>query len=119
RDIANLYFGVRIYSSLGVLISDVHSWTTNQGIPLAPMGPGSIEVNIERLNLMPGMYYLGVWTASDFGEFHDVLDNVAKLEVEPTDFYGTGRGVEARFGMIYFPFTWSQAAIPSVAETIR
>src|SRR5262245_20729060 len=35
RDIPNLFFGVRIYSNLGVLISDVHNWSTNQAVPLA------------------------------------------------------------------------------------
>src|SRR5262249_13566365 len=38
RDIPNLYFGLRIYSSLGVLLSDVHSWSTGQPVTLAPKG---------------------------------------------------------------------------------
>jgi hypothetical protein len=46
---------------------------------------------------------------SSFHEWHDVLDNVAKLEVEPSDFYGTGRGVESRFGLIFLPFRWTAA----------
>jgi len=107
KDIPNLYFGIRIFSNLGVLISDVHSWSTGQPVPLARTGPGSIAVEIDNMNLMPGTYYLGVWIASDYGVFHDVLDNVAKLEVEPSDFYGTGRGVESRFVMIFFPFRWT------------
>jgi len=106
RDIRNLCFGVRIRSNLGVLLSDVHSWSTGQAVPHAQKGEGTISLEIDFLNLMPGSYYLGIWAASDFGEFHDVLENVAKLEVEPSDFYGTGRGVEARFGLVFFPFRW-------------
>src|SRR5262249_13221717 len=36
RDIPNLHFGLRIYSNLGVLISDVHTWSTNQAVARAP-----------------------------------------------------------------------------------
>ena len=64
RDVPNLYFGLRIFSNLGVLISDVHNWATNQGIPLAPKGRGSIDVEIDFLNLMPGTYYVGLWAAT-------------------------------------------------------
>ena len=106
RDLPNLHFGLRIYSNLGVLISDIHTWSTAQAIPLAPKGKGSIDLEIDFLNLMPGTYYLGVWVSS-FHEWHDVIDNVARLEIEPSDYYGTGRGVEARFGMIFLPFRWA------------
>jgi len=54
RDIPNLYFGLRIFSNLGVLISDVHNWATNQGITLAPKGRGTIDLEIDFLNLIPG-----------------------------------------------------------------
>ena len=105
RDVPNLYFGLRIFSNLGVLISLVSNWATNQGIPLAPKGRGSIEVEIGFLNLMPGTYYLGVWAATS-GEWHDVLDNVARLDVHQSDYYGTGRGLDPREGLVFFPFRW-------------
>jgi hypothetical protein len=91
-----------------VLLSDIHSWSTGQGVPVAKKGRGSIDVDIESLNLMPGTYYLGIWAASDFGIFHDVLENVAQLDVETSDYYGTGRGIEPRFGIVFFPFRWTQ-----------
>jgi lipopolysaccharide transport system ATP-binding protein len=111
RDVPNLHFGLRIYSNLGVLLSDVHTWTTAQAVPLAKKGAGSIDLEIDALNLMPGTYYLGIWISA-FHEWHDVLDNVAKIEVEPSDYYGTGRGVESRFGLVFFPFRWEQTQIP-------
>jgi hypothetical protein len=106
RDIPNLHFGLRIYSNLGVLLSDIHTWSTSQAVPLARKGTGSIELNVDVLNLMPATYYLSVW-ASSLHEWHDVLDNVATLEVEPSDYYGTGRGIESRFGLVFFPFRWT------------
>jgi lipopolysaccharide transport system ATP-binding protein len=115
RDIPNLHFGLRIYSSLGVLVSDVHTWSTSQAIPLAPQGKGSIELNVDFLNLMPGNYYLSVW-ASSLNEWHDVIENVAMLEIEPSDYYGSGRGIEARFGLVFFPFRWTAGERRSCGE---
>jgi lipopolysaccharide transport system ATP-binding protein len=106
RDIPNLHFGVRIFTNVGVLLTDMHTWTTGQAVPLARKGRGSIDVDIDFLNLMPGSYYLSVWVSS-FHEWHDVLDKVAKLEVMPSDYYGTGRGIESRFGVIFLPFRWA------------
>jgi hypothetical protein len=84
----------------------VHTWTTGQPIPLAPEGTGCIEVTIDSLNFMPGTYLLGIW-AGGFECYYDVLESAAKLEVEASDYYGTGRGIENRFGTVFLPFRWS------------
>lgn len=56
RDIPNLHFGLRIYSHLGALISNLHTISTNQAVPLAEKGRRSIELDVSFLNLMPGSY---------------------------------------------------------------
>jgi lipopolysaccharide transport system ATP-binding protein len=105
RNLPNLIFGVRIYSNLGVMITEANSWSTGQEIPMAPRGRGCVDLEIDFLNLMPGSYYVGVWVAN-IHEWHDRLDNVTKLVVEPSDYYSTGRGIESRFGLIFLPFRW-------------
>jgi lipopolysaccharide transport system ATP-binding protein len=105
RDIPNLHFGLRIFSNLGTLMSEIHTWTTDQAIDLARKGQGTIDLDIDFLNLLPGTYYAEVLVAS-MNEYHDRLENVAKIDVEPSDYYGTGRGIEARFGLVFFPFRW-------------
>jgi lipopolysaccharide transport system ATP-binding protein len=111
RDIPNLHFGLRLYSNLGILVSEIHTYSTNQAIDLARKGKGCIDLEIDFLNLMPGSYYATVLVAS-MNEYHDWLENVARIEVEPSDYYGTGRGVEARFGLVFFPFRWKAAGKP-------
>ena len=106
REVRNLYFGLRIFSNLGVLVADVHNWATNQGIALAPRGKGTIDLAIDFLNLVPGTYYVGLWAASP-GTWHDVLENVARFEVQPTDFYGTGRGLRSGEGLVCFRCRWT------------
>jgi lipopolysaccharide transport system ATP-binding protein len=106
KELSNLYFGFRIMSNFGALITDANSWTTSQPVQWAPAGPGSVDLNIDFLNLMPGLYYIGLWLKGS-GGVHDELDNAAKLEIEASDYYGTGR-LDAKFGMIFLPFRWSQ-----------
>src|SRR5207302_501846 len=101
RNIPNLHFGLRLYSNLGVLVSEIHTYSTSQAIELARKGKGSIDLEIDFLNLMPGSYYATLLAAS-MDEYHDWLENVARIDVEPSDYYGTGRGVEARFGLVFF-----------------
>src|SRR3954451_12278879 len=88
------------------MLTDLHTWGTGLDIPLTPVGPGEINLDIDFLNLMPETYNLGIWAASNGGEWHDVLDHVMTLEVEPSDYFGSGRGIESRFGLIFFPCRW-------------
>jgi hypothetical protein len=86
-------------------MSEIHTDSTNQAIGLARKGKGCIDLEVDFLNLMPGTYYMGLFAAT-WNEYQDWLENVAKIEVEPSDYYGTGKGVEARFGLVFFPFRW-------------
>ncbi len=108
RDLSNLNFGFRISSNLGALITDANTWTTAQPVQWAPEGPGSIDLDIDFLNLMPGLYYIGLWLKG--ANVFDDLDNAAKLEIEASDYYGTGR-LDAKFGMIFLPYRWTPSTL--------
>jgi hypothetical protein len=119
RAIAHCHFGFRLFSNLGTKLTDLHTWGTGVDIPMTPPGPGFISVEVDFVNLMPGTYYLGIWIASDGGEFHDTLDHVMALEVEPSDFYGSGRGIESRFGLMFFPCRWKPGKLSPTEPVIR
>jgi lipopolysaccharide transport system ATP-binding protein len=108
RDLVDVHFAIRIFSNLGALVSDVNTWGPG-AIPLVPRGSGSIDLEIDFLSLMPGTYSLGLCVSS-FHEAHDELHNVTRLDVEPSDFYGTGRGMEATVGLVFLPCRWDTAA---------
>ena len=114
RAIPHLQFGIRLFSNLGTLLTDLHTWGTGFDIPLTPAGSGSICLEIDFLNLMPGLYYLGVWACGIGGEWHDVLDHAMALQIEPSDYFGSGRGIESRFGLMFFPCRWKPTAPESV-----
>lgn len=115
REIQHLHFGIRLFSNLGTKLTDLHTWGTGVDIPYTPAGSGSITLDIDFLNLMPGSYYLGIWAAGNGAEWHDVLDQAMTLEVEPSDYFGSGRGIESRFGLMFFPCRWKPTVEASTA----
>jgi homopolymeric O-antigen transport system ATP-binding protein len=98
-------FGVRLYSGLGARMAEVNSWTSGVEIRELPMGQGSIEVEFDALNFMPGRYSVSLWVAG-LKNYHDVIEYCAALEVGTSDFYGSGRGTERVFGPFLLPCTW-------------
>ena len=117
RDIPNLHFAFRIHSNLGVMISNIHTWSVDQAVPFVAKGHHSIDLEIDFLNLMPGTYYAGI-DAATMHEYQDSLDNVVKIDVEPSDYYGTGRGIEGRLGLVFFPFRWKVSSQECVSEPV-
>ncbi len=50
--------------------------------------------------------FISLW-AEGVGPVHyDVLENCASLDVTPADFYGSGREMSTRFGLIAVPCKW-------------
>jgi lipopolysaccharide transport system ATP-binding protein len=54
------------------------------------VGPQTYVCNIPSLTLVPGEYTIRVWV-DDSGDSLDILDDVARLQVIESDYYGTGR----------------------------
>ena len=96
------YFGIKIFSDLGTLLAELNSWNTGFEISQLPRGFGALELRINNLNLMPGQYPISIWT-SDGSTLIDVIDHCATLDVEASDFYQTGRGIERLYGVTFFP----------------
>ncbi len=111
QKVTNPHFGVEIYSDLGTMITSVNSWATGYEIAELTPGKGHIEVEINFLNLMPGRYYVSLWAASK-GLLYDHLDQCALFDVEASNFYRSGRGIESRFGLIFLPCKWEHDGTP-------
>jgi lipopolysaccharide transport system ATP-binding protein len=100
------HFGLKIYSDLGTLLSEVSTWASGTDIRHLEPGQGSIDLTINQLNLMPNFYYLSLWCASVGGIWYDVLDRCVRLEVTESDVYGSGRGIHMRHGVLVLDCRW-------------
>ncbi len=111
------HFGLQLMSALGTLITDMSTWHSALEIPVVEPGPGYLELDIPSLNLMPGRYPIGLWASNTRQVDFDLLPHCAFLDVDETDVFETGRGVDHNTGLIYFPARWSHQRL-SAAESV-
>jgi lipopolysaccharide transport system ATP-binding protein len=106
EEVKQPHFGIMVYSDMGTLVTTFSTWATGADIPVLPAGDGSVTLKIDSLNLMPARYYLTLWLSNLGGVKYDHLDHCMALDVEPSDPYGTGKGIGSRFGLMYLTGEW-------------
>jgi len=104
-------FGISLWAGLGTLVSALSTLTTGFEVPPLPAGEGSIEITLDALNLIPGRYSVSLWVTgpNHYGRpeyCYDVVEHCAELDLEPSDFYKTGKGVHRDFGIVVLPCRW-------------
>ncbi len=108
-------FGVRLFTSMGTLITDTSTWHHGLSIPSVGPGEGYVDLEIEHLNLMPDRYTASFWvTCGSDGKVCDG-DVRAPLDVEQADVYGS-RGLDSKFGIVYFPQRWHVPGLEDATE---
>jgi len=100
------HFGIDFFTGMGTLLAGPSTWASGHTTPNLQPGRGMVELEIEMLNLLPGRYYLSLWASSVGKQDYDLLDRCTVLEVEGADFYGSGRGIDGRWGVMFFPCSW-------------
>jgi lipopolysaccharide transport system ATP-binding protein len=105
RRIPNPHFGLELYTELGTLITSINTWNAGFDIPFVSPGSGYIELEVDFLNLIPARYYVSLW-AADVGMKYDRVDHCATLDIEVSDCYQSGRGIDSRFGIVFLPCKW-------------
>src|SRR5690242_11797048 len=98
--------GLRLNTELGTLIMDTSTWHHALDLPDLRSGPGYIELEIDALNLLPGRYTFSLGLTGHGGHLYDFVDNCARLDVEASNIYGSGRAFDSRQGIVYFPQRW-------------
>lgn len=109
RQLRDLVIGINIHNEYGTLVAASNNWATGDDIPLVEPGEGFADFEIDCLYLLPGRYYLSLWLGK-WNNLHDVLKNCISFDVEPSDYYGSGRGIDAGFGVVFFPSRWKSVA---------
>jgi len=99
-------FGFRLFTEMGTLITECGHWMHGIHIPKVGPGDGYIELEIDSLNLVPGHYSFSLWITGQSSKTVYDGDVRASLEVEVSDVYKSGRMLDSRFGLVYFPQRW-------------
>jgi lipopolysaccharide transport system ATP-binding protein len=118
---SDLRFGVIIHSDMGTRVATVSNWHAGYHIPALEAGEGSIDLAIDDLFLLPNRYYLTIYTGT-VGQTYDRIDHCIAIDVDESNAYGNqGRGVNARYGLVYVPSRWqlSSGEVPGDASASR
>jgi lipopolysaccharide transport system ATP-binding protein len=105
--VKNPDIALAIHSDLGTRITTVSTWQAGYYIPSVEPGTGSIDLFIDNLALQPNRYYLSMWMSA-VEEWFDVLDHCVAIDVEESDAHNNqGRGLHAKWGLVYTPSRWN------------
>lgn len=100
-------FGFRLLTEMGTLVTDTSTWHHALDIPEIAPGDGYLDLEIDFLNLLPGRYDFSLWITGVGQVVYDGVEHCAKLEVELSNVYRSGRQIDARSGIVYFPQKWN------------
>ena len=113
--IRDLRVGLELFTDMGIRLAATNNWATGYYVPVVEPGESCMDLEIDFLNIMPGRYYLSLWLGP-FEDTQDMLQNAVIMDVEPTDYFKTGRGIERRFGLVFFPSRWKSDQLRSEPE---
>ena len=112
-------FEVGVYTDLGTMLTRFCTWI-DYDITALPPGEGYIDLAINCLNLLPGRFYFTLWLKTQGPVYYDVLEQCVRIDVEASDFYGSGKGMERHFGVVFLPCKWQlNVLIDKRVETVR
>jgi lipopolysaccharide transport system ATP-binding protein len=106
-------FGFRLLTEMGTLVTDTSTWHHSLDIPEIASGESYLDLEIDFLNLLPGRYDLSLWITGLGQIVYDGVEHCAKLEVELANVYRSGRQLDSRSGIVYFPQKWNLQGLRS------
>ena len=112
------HFGFKIYTETGDFLTEVSTWGTGFDVGELSPGSGHIDLAIDFLNLMPGHFLVSLWVEGIGPVWYDVLEHCASFDVEASNYYNSGRGIESRFGLIFLPGFWSRDATGTIPRAV-
>jgi len=99
--------GFRMYTELGTLVTETSTWHHGIDIPVLKPGDGYLDLRIDSLNLLPAKYALSLWATDDQGVVvYDNVEHGVTLEIDVANIYQSGRNLDSRCGIVYFPQKW-------------
>jgi lipopolysaccharide transport system ATP-binding protein len=90
RDLKNLRIGFGIDTDMGDRIAVLATYLAKEDFPIVPRDTRSIAIEVPRLPLVAGRYRYTLY-ASVNGEIADWIKHAGTFDVEPGDFFGSGR----------------------------
>lgn len=118
--VAQPSFGFRMYTDMGTLVTETSTWHHGLNIPVVKPGEGFLDLEIDRLNLFPAKYQISLWiTDQDGATVYDNIEQAMTIEVETANIFQSGRNLDSRCGIVFFPQKWDLSGINGAAPEGR
>lgn len=118
--VAQPSFGFRLYTEMGTLVTETSTWHHSVNIPVLEAGSGYIDLEIAALTLLPARYLISLWlTDIDGVTIYDNIEHALSLEVEVADIYQSGKSIDSRSGIVFFPQRWNLDGLAGTARDRR
>jgi lipopolysaccharide transport system ATP-binding protein len=102
----NPQFGIGVNDSLGNRIFSVTTYFSDSELP--PLETlCRVTCHLDNVPLAPGRYTLSLSAGTAQNHLVDNLEDAVSFDMESVDFYGNGRGPEARFGRTLVRSRWT------------
>jgi lipopolysaccharide transport system ATP-binding protein len=105
KDIPAPVFEASIATDTGMLITKF-STSVDYEIASLPRGDGFIDLHIPCFAFQPGRYFLSLSLQTQGPIYYDVLEYCLQYEVEPSNYFQTGKGISSEFGLVFVPWRW-------------
>jgi hypothetical protein len=105
-------FYFRILTESRDKVATLGTYLSGHEIPILYPGTGYIDVDIKSLNIMPDRYFVTIYILSNGiivdnnPKCYDSIDGCATLNVETSDLYKSGRGIDKWWGVMFLPCEW-------------
>jgi lipopolysaccharide transport system ATP-binding protein len=112
-------FYFRIRNEIGEKVATMSTSLSGHELPTLYPGQGYVDLDIDFLNINPDRYYITVYaintTDREDGETicYDSIERCAVLDVSVSDYYGSGKGIDKYWGVMFLPCKWSFNGIKS------
>lgn len=103
---------IDVYDQSGIHVGSLVSYLNNSKLVFKP-GKNIIDVSINNLNLVPGIYSLNIFLASDQynTEIFDWVEGAVNISVPAYDYYGAGFTPDFKGKYVYFDYSMNQQSI--------
>jgi lipopolysaccharide transport system ATP-binding protein len=104
------YFSFR--DEKGAKIATFGSDISGQHVDKMLPGTGYVDIDIENINITPDRYYFDFWIyKSRGGQLYDHVPGCARLDVEVSNYYKTGIGIDKGLGHMFFACKWNMYGV--------
>ena len=105
------YFKIR--NEFGEKVATMSTSLSGHELPTLNPGSGYVDLDIDFLNLNPDRYYITVYVINSADAVddkvicYDSIERCAVMDVDTYDYYGSGKGIDKFWGVMFLPCKWS------------